>query len=137
MSYTSYNNAFDIYTEHIPRGGMTESKISLKKEDAFSLINGREGIHEALIKATESKFENFESPGNNTEGNTEGNTKPMTCNEIINHQQNCTYCKRFTETKSRFDIPPHVMKSLMYIITCIFVLFLLDIFVRIGSLLRK
>lgn len=127
-SYSSYSSAFSIYSELLK-----SPRISLKSdtEDAFSLINGGGDIHKSLTEATIQKFEAFNNVSKEVPIHQEFN-----CESIVNHAQHCTYCRKFLKN-NKYDIPPHVMKSLMYIITCIFILFLMDIFVRIGTLIKK
>lgn len=64
----------------------------------------------------------------------------ITCPDIIDHVKYCDVCRKSLELEfhedSPYDIPEHVVNAIIYIITGIFILFLLDIFVKLGKMLK-
>lgn len=64
----------------------------------------------------------------------------ITCSDIVDHVKHCDVCRKSLELEfhedSPYDIPEHVVNAIVYIITGIFILFLLDIFVKLGKMLR-
>ncbi len=64
----------------------------------------------------------------------------ITCSDICDHVKHCEVCRQSLELEfkdqSPYDIPEHVVNGLIYIITGVFVLFLLDIFVKLGRMLK-
>ncbi len=66
----------------------------------------------------------------------------ITCSDIIDHVRKCEVCMKSLEFEFKnsndypFDIPEHVVNAIIYVITGIFILFLLDIFVKLGKLIR-
>jgi len=137
MSFTGYQNAFDIYSKGLSRGGMTSPSVSLRSDDAFSLINGKESIQSALANAQTKKFEAFADVPSPNEDTLTKEEPVMKCDSMLNHIQSCKYCSKFLgQSKRSLEIPKNIMKALVYIMSCIFVLLLLDIFVRIGQLIK-
>lgn len=57
----------------------------------------------------------------------------ITCDQIIGHVLNCEYCKSKLIQQHPLHLPDHVLNTLLFIIGGIFILFLLDIFVRLGK----
>ncbi len=55
--------------------------------------------------------------------------------DVLNHIKHCKICqsKIQVETKGPLDIPDNILDFLLYTITGIFILFLLDIVLRIGK----
>jgi hypothetical protein len=64
----------------------------------------------------------------------------LTCSDIVDHVKHCEVCRKSLELEfheeSPYDIPEHVVNAIIYIITGIFILFLLDIFVKLGKMLK-
>ena len=57
---------------------------------------------------------------------------------FIYHMLNCQSCqRRFGPRIGRHHLDERVLNTLIYIITMIFILFLLDIFVRLGAVLSR
>jgi hypothetical protein len=134
MGFTGYQNAFDIYSRGLSRGGMTSPSVSLRSEDAFSLINGKESIQKALASSQIEKFADVSPPPEQVKEQIE---PVMKCDSILNHIQSCKYCSKFLgQSKRALEIPKNIMKAIIYIMSCIFILLLLDIFVRIGQLIK-
>lgn len=64
----------------------------------------------------------------------------ITCDDIVDHVKHCERCMNNLQIdlhqSGPYDIPEHIVNAMIYIITGIFVLFLLDIFVKLGKMLR-
>ncbi len=57
------------------------------------------------------------------------------CNDIQRHLQECERCRAYSLKRGSFGLNEHAMTTLVSIVTMMMFLILLDIFVRIGSLL--
>ena len=59
----------------------------------------------------------------------------LECMDVLEHIKNCKVCqsKIIQEKRGPLDIPDNVLDILLYTITGIFILFLLDIVLRVGK----
>jgi hypothetical protein len=98
-------------------------KIVSPSEVMFKL---NPGFEQSIPQETAPAKERFAAP-----------TGTLTnCDAFIDHVRKCSKCRAKITPDTPYSIPEHVIDTLLYIITCIFILFVLDLFVRLGGLLK-
>jgi hypothetical protein len=135
--FTSINDAYTTSMD-------VQSPNKYKRPDVFSQIS--QLSEPSTVKPFEINYEPFKNVSNHTnvyESSGIDHQYPsqesaeITCNDIIEHVRECEYCRSQIEPEDPYHIPEYLQNTILYVIMGIFILFLLDIFVRIGKLLSK
>jgi hypothetical protein len=138
VSFSSINDAYTTSMD-------TTSTNKYKQPDVFSQISQISPISNIKpfevnyepfknVETTENDYEYFKQSQSNTKDYQE--SEDITCDDIINHVNECDYCRSKLAVNDPYHIPEYLQNTVLYIIMSIFILFLLDIFVRIGKLLK-
>ena len=59
----------------------------------------------------------------------------ITCDDIVDHVRECVHCRRKLNVSDN-AIPDHLQNTLIYAILGIFLMFILDLFVKLGKMLK-
>lgn len=57
----------------------------------------------------------------------------ISCDDILAHLSKCESCRSKVVKKYPYNLPDNILNTLIFVIFGIFILFLIDIFVRLGK----
>lgn len=132
--FTSLNDAYTTSMD-------VQTSNKYKRPDVFSQISQLSAP--STVKPFEINYEPFknvqpemvyDTPMQHQESHQDSD---ITCDDIIEHVMECEYCRSRILPEDPYNIPEYLQNTILYVIMGIFILFLLDIFVRIGKLLAK
>lgn len=129
VSFSSMNDAFTTSMD-------VQIQNKYKRPDVFSQIT--DNSPSSTIKPFEANYEPFKNVDDiiNNISEPVHDDADITCDDIIDHIKECEYCRSQLDLDDPYHIPEYLQNTILYIIMGIFILFLLDIFVRIGKLLK-
>lgn len=135
MSFTSLRDAYTTSMD-------TQMENKYKRPDVFSQITT---VSAADLKPFNVNYESF---GNISEEIKRADQRisrhqpaakepeeDITCDDIIDHVRECEYCRSKLNV-SENAIPEHLQNTLIYAILGIFLMFILDLFVKLGKMLK-
>jgi hypothetical protein len=127
--FTSINDAYTTSMD-------VQSPNKYKRPDVFSQISQLSTPSD--VKPFEINYEPFKNVSQEEDYSYPSHeTSEITCNDIIEHVRECEYCRSQIEPEDPYHIPEYLQNTILYVIMGIFILFLLDIFVRIGKLMPR
>lgn len=66
----------------------------------------------------------------------EDDEEKILCEDILQHVESCESCRKKLIKSYPYNVPDNILNTLIFIIFGIFILFLIDIFVKLGKYLN-
>jgi len=140
----SFSSLKDAYTTSMDV--QVNNNNNYKRPDVFSQILS--SSEQAAVKPFSVEYEHFGNVGNvdlesqlrmadEITSQEDYESPDITCDDIIGHVSECEYCRQqLNISTDPLGIPEYLQNTILYIIMGIFILFLLDMFVKLGKSLN-
>lgn len=138
MSFSSLNEA---YSNSVIRGITPESVY--KRPDVFEQTSSQELMYllnpnTPSIPTKTYSIESFSNTHEEAPKQQDSRDSRDSHTMFMEHLNSCSRCRhRFSPKIGKYNLDERVLNTLIYIISMIFILFLLDIFVRLGAVLSR
>jgi hypothetical protein len=142
MSFSSMNEAFNTSMVKQPTNRYKQPDVfeqisqNTSTQQSYKPYNGYAASHNNGVSDGDvNEYREYMTIPTERKQPKEDREHDFTCKDIVNHVMQCEYCKYKLRKrgfgKPTSGIPEHLQNTFVYLIAMIFLLFLLDLFVKI------